>query len=209
MTIAYVVRHGETDWNRAGRYQGQRESTLTDLGRAQAQALDAAFAEHPVERIIASPLARCRDTAAPLAARHGLWVETDPRLIEIAHGTWEGRLRDEIARDDADLMVRWREHPERVRFPGGESLEDVRARWNAFAAEMNGNKELVIVTHDVLVRIAVLTATGADMGRFWEPRVCNGAYARFAIEGQSWRLLDECVDGHLGALLADPGSQAL
>jgi len=68
----------------------------------------------------------------------GIWVrstgKTDDRLIEIAHGTWEGRLRDEIEQDDPETMRRWREAPETVRFDGGESLADVDARWRAFAS---------------------------------------------------------------------------
>ncbi|HKE36237.1 MAG TPA: histidine phosphatase family protein, partial [Candidatus Baltobacteraceae bacterium] len=91
----YVARHGETDWNYEGRYQGQRESTLTELGRRQAEALAGALADSGARRILSSPLRRCVDTARPLAERLGISVETDDRLLEIAHGNWEGRLRAE------------------------------------------------------------------------------------------------------------------
>ncbi len=207
--IVYVARHGETDWNRAGRYQGQRESTLTGIGREQARALGAALAERPISRVLSSPLRRCSETAEAVARLHGLPVETDARLLEISHGTWEGRLRDEIARNDGETMRRWREAPETVRFEDGESLADVATRWQAFASTLSGKNEVVLVTHDVLVRLAILLATAQPLSRFWEPRVVNGGYARFSVEGGTWELLNECVDQHLAGLLVDPMQQAL
>jgi phosphoserine phosphatase len=209
VAIAYVARHGETDWNRAGRYQGQLESTLTDLGRRQAEALAAALSGRRASRVIASPLARCVETARPVAAALGARLETDARLLEIAHGTWEGRLRDEIARDDAPRMAAWLNDPGSVRFDGGESLADVAARWRAFAASISGKEDIVVVTHDVLVRIAVLLASDGSMARLWEPRVQNGGYARLSIGAERWQLLDECRDEHLAGMLADTSRQAL
>lgn len=208
MTI-YVARHGETDWNREGRYQGQRESHLTQTGRQQAEALANALGKAPISRVISSPLARCVDTAAPLAARLGVDVEIDPLLIEIAHGTWEGRLREDLEREDPDVMRAWREAPERVHFDGGESLEDVMKRWRAFAAKVGGNDGVAVVTHDVLVRLALLNAQERPLSQLWEPQVRNGAYARFAVDRGVWRVLDACVDEHLGDLLVDTARQAL
>lgn len=207
--IVYVARHGETDWNAAGRYQGQRESSLTARGRAQAQSLAEALAGRSLHRIYASPLLRCVDTAVPIAQKHAITVETDARLLEIAHGTWEGRYKSDLERDDADAMRRWCERPETVTFDRGESLADVAARWSAFAAEVTGNNDSAIVTHDVVVRIALLSATGRPLSMLWEPRVINGGYARFSLEGGVWSVLDECCDEHLGALLVDPKAQAL
>jgi broad specificity phosphatase PhoE len=210
VAFAYVARHGETDWNRAGRYQGQLESRLTELGRTQAAALANALRESGARRVIASPLARCVDTARPIAEALGVRLETDKRLIEIAHGTWEGRLRSEIELDDVATMTAWMKQPETVRFEGGESLADVATRWNAFAAELSGNNDdAVVVTHDVLVRIAVLLASGRPFQNLWEPRVQNGGYARFAVATARWQLLDECLDEHLAGMVADTSRQAL
>jgi len=210
MGIAYVARHGETDWNRTGRYQGQLESTLTDLGLRQASALADALCETGARRVIASPLARCTETARPIAAALGVDVETDARLLEIAHGTWEGRLRADIESEDPARMRAWMRDPGSVTFQGGESLLDVAARWKAFAESLSGkNDGTVVVTHDVLVRIAVLAASGRSFERLWEPRVQNGGYARFAVAPVRWRLLDECRDEHLAGMMADISRQAL
>lgn len=206
--MIYVARHGETQWNREGRYQGRLESSLTDTGRAQAEALARALRDKPVTRVVASPLLRCTQTAAPLAAALGVTLETDSRLLEIAHGDWEGRLRSEIQRDDAALWEQWRAHPETVRFRGGESLADVLARWRGFTEQFSGNDEAVVVTHDVVVRLAILDATGRGPAQLWEPRVVNAAYAVFRA-GAPWRLEEPCVDDHLTGVAVDPASQAL
>ena len=206
--MIYVVRHGESDWNREGRYQGQLESQLTQTGWAQADALATALANEPITRVIASPLARCVDTARPLAQTLVVPLEIEPDLLEIAHGTWEGRLRTEIERDDAQTMQLWREHPQLVQFEGGESLHDVEHRWRAFVARLDDADNVAIITHDVIVRLAILAATRRPLTQLWEPHIVNGAYARFR-GGGSWELLDACVDAHLGNLVVDTTAQAL
>jgi phosphoserine phosphatase len=210
VSLAYVARHGETDWNREGRYQGQLESTLTQLGRSQAEALASALAGSGARRVISSPLARCVQTALPVAAALGVGVETDARLLEIAHGTWEGRLRAEIERTDAARLRAWMDEPASVRFEGGESLDDVAARWLAFTSSLGGkNEDVVIVTHDVLVRIAVLLASDRPLTRLWEPRVQNGGYASLSVASERWEVVDECRDEHLDGIRADTTRQAL
>lgn len=206
----YVARHGETDWNREGRYQGQLDvSRLTQRGEAQARALGDALAAVGVQAVVSSPLTRCRQSADPLARRTGLHVSTDPLLIEIAHGRWEGRLRDDVERDDSMQFQTWRHHPEQVHFCGGESLAQVQARWERFLAAAQGGADLAIVTHDVLVRLAILSACGRPLSDLWRPRVENGGYAIFDVGPDGWRVLEECCASHLDGLLADTARQAL
>lgn len=207
--LVYLARHGETDWNRAGRYQGQRESHLTPLGESQAQALAGALAASGATRVVSSPLQRCVQTAAPIARRLSVAVETDVRLLEIAHGRWEGRLRDEVERDDAARMEAWRHRPQTVTFEEGESLAAVDARWRGFADELPGNNDVVVVTHDVVVRLAILDAENRPLSELWKPRVENGGYALFEVRDGRWVLLEECRAEHLGALIADTSGQAL
>jgi phosphoserine phosphatase len=206
--VIYVARHGETNWNREGRYQGRRDSHLTLTGVAQADALAQTLATKRVARIIASPLARCVETAQPLASALGLRLETDADLMEIAHGTWEGRLKAEVERDEPLLMETWRERPDLAQFKGGESTADVQRRWRAFVARLADADDTVIVTHDVIVRLAILDALQKPLARLWDAYVTNGAYARFR-GGGSWELLDACVDAHLGDLVVDTAAQAL
>jgi broad specificity phosphatase PhoE len=210
VTRIHVARHGETDWNREGRYQGRLDrSRLTQRGVLQARALAEALRASGARRVISSPLARCVQTAAPVAELLGVAVETDPLLAEIGHGTWEGRLRDEIARSDPQRMAAWRTAPAEVTFEGGESLRAVAARWNAFVLGLGSAQSAVIVTHDVLLRLAILAAGNRPLSQLWEPRVVNGGFALFRVDARGWHLEEECHAAHLGDLAVDPSAQAL
>ncbi|HEY0382470.1 MAG TPA: histidine phosphatase family protein [Candidatus Elarobacter sp.] len=205
----YVARHGETTWNVAGRYQGRLESPLSPLGERQALALADAMEAAGIGRVVSSPLRRCTATAQPTAERAGVPVETDDRLIEIAHGTWEGRLREELAANDPVRYRAWRGDPAHVQFENGESIADVLGRWRDFAASFAPNVPGLVVTHDAVVRVALVDAKGRGLEDFWNARVENGAYAVFDVIGGRWTLIEECVAGHLGELRAPIEGQAL
>ena len=205
----YVARHGETTWNLAGRYQGRLESELSPLGARQALVLADAMEAAGISRVVSSPLWRCTATAQATAERAGVPVETDDRLIEIAHGTWEGRLRDEIAANDPARYRAWREDPAHVQFENGESIADVLARWRDFVASFAPAAPALVVTHDAVVRVALVDSTARGLEDFWTTRVENGAYAVFDVHAGRWALLDACVTDHLGALRAPTEGQAL
>ncbi len=209
MAVIRIARHAESTWNAAGRYQGRLETPLSELGRAQAQALADDLRGKGIRRIVSSPLERCRQTAQPLATAIGIDIETDPLLIEIAHGTWEGRYRDEIARSEPLLYRQWRERPECVRFAGGERLEDVAARWKAFAATFRPDADTLVMTHDVVLRLAILERTGQALEELRNVRALNACYAQFETADGYWALRSECAADHLAGLTADPSRQAL
>jgi broad specificity phosphatase PhoE len=207
----YLARHGETTWNLAGRYQGRRESALTALGVRQGFALADAFEriEPRIERIVASPLLRCGATAKFVADRLNVALETDDRLLEIAHGTWEGRLRDEIAADDPERFRAWKEHPAGVAFENGETLAQVQQRWLHFAATFPAGAPALVVTHDAVVRVAVLAAQARTLDELWLVNVENAGFAEFEVAAGRWTLVRESANGHLAGLHAATGSQAL
>jgi broad specificity phosphatase PhoE len=214
--VIWLARHGETTWNMAGRYQGRMESALSALGVRQGMALaDAFFARlqngEPVPaRIISSPLLRCSATALFTADRLGLPVETDARLIEIAHGTWDGRYRDDLAREDPERYRAWRSDPANVSFDGGETLSDVRARWDAFASDIvHETRNTLVLTHDAVVRCALVALQGRPLDDFWNVHVENAAYAVIESEGTRLTLREECVTTHLASARADVAGQAL
>ncbi len=128
MTVLILIRHGETDWNVEGRYQGQADPSLNRRGITQAHSLAHALASNPPDLLYASPLRRALETAEILAAALKLPLFTDPRLVEIHQGDWQGRLRGEIAASYPDLFKQWEEDPWKVTPPGGESLNAVQAR---------------------------------------------------------------------------------
>ncbi|MDQ2663500.1 MAG: histidine phosphatase family protein [Candidatus Eremiobacteraeota bacterium] len=209
MPIVRVARHGETTWNAEERYQGRHDTPLSSLGRRQADALARVLAPFPIRSIISSPLERCRETAQPFADLSGLHPRLSPLLVEIAHGSWEGRLRAELQRDDPQRLFAWKNDAEHVTFPAGESVPDVRARWERFADTFDEREDTLVVTHDVVARLAILRAQGRPAADLWKPEVRNGAFAVYSVDGLKWTLLEECVKDHLGVLATDPDQQAL
>jgi broad specificity phosphatase PhoE len=215
--VIYLARHGETTWNLAGRYQGRLESALSALGVQQGIALSEYFVqrlardESVPERVVSSPLLRCSATAQFSATRLDLPVETDDRLIEIAHGTWEGRYREELARNDPERYAQWRGDPAHVSFEGGETLAEVSARWEAFAAHLlaQPDEEMLVVTHDAVVRVALLALEERPLDDFWNVPVENAAFARIERSGGGLRLIEACHTEHLAGLRASVTGQAL
>jgi probable phosphoglycerate mutase len=163
--VIAFTRHGQTAVNAAGRLQGRLDEPLSELGQAQANALAELFASEAVTRVVASPLVRARDTAGAIAARHGLSVETDERLIELDYGAWDGTTLADIAADD---WARWRADATFAP-PGGESLVDVTARVASFVHDtVSGGTEVVIaVSHVSPIKAAVCCALGVDERATW------------------------------------------
>ena len=214
--MIYLVRHGETTWNLAGRYQGRLESALSALGMRQGAALADYFfgrltlGDSVPARAISSPLLRCTATAQFVTSRLGIPLEIDERLTEIAHGTWEGRFRDELAANDPERYRAWREDPAHVAFENGETLDDIRARWRAFVATiLSETRDLLIVSHDAVIRCALLDASDRQLNEFWRPSVENAAFARLESDGTRLRVLEECVVTHLSGVRASTSGQAL
>ena len=166
-----LARHGETPWNAAGRYQGQADIPLSPMGEAQARALGERLREVPVTRAVASPLGRARQTAEfALGERRGM-LSTDPGLMEIAHGTWEGLLASEIGERDPERLQAWRDTPHEVLMPEGESLQHVFDRaWPALARAAEGlgdDDTLLVVAHDAVNRVLLCHVLGIPLARLW------------------------------------------
>jgi len=162
-----LARHGETPWNAEGRYQGQIDIPLSPIGEAQAQALGARLASVDVTRAVASPLSRAQRTAQlALGAARADMLLTEPELQEIAHGEWEGLLASEIHEKDPSRLQAWREEPDTVLMPGGESLRLVLERsWRGLARATEGLGEhdtLLVVAHDAVNRVM-----GLPLSRLW------------------------------------------
>ena len=158
-----LVRHGQTAANRGGLLQGRADVPLTDLGHHQA-ALVAAGIQAAPARVLASPLRRAADTAAPIAERFGLEVEIDERLVELDYGEWDQRSIGDVTPEE---WRRWR-HDSSFAPPGGESLEDVAARTASFCSEMLGTEGgVVAVSHVSPIKAGVAWALGSGAGVTW------------------------------------------
>lgn len=163
----WLVRHGQTEWSRAGRYTGWTDVALTEEGEAQARALGEQLPRGPDVSAWSSDLARCRRTAA-LA---GLAPTVDTRLRELDFGEIEGRTWDEIAPADQEGLLAF----DRFVAPGGESVTQLRERLHAFLDELPPGRH-VVVTHGGVVRL-LLREAGRD-----------GAVAPAQVERLAWPL---------------------
>jgi broad specificity phosphatase PhoE len=145
----FCVRHGETLYNLEGRIQGQSDSHLSPLGRRQCRAVASALAGHEIDAIIASPLARALESAQVVADRLNLSVLTDPRLMEINAGIFQGLTWNEITERFPNETVRWRSQDPDFRIPGGESRRDVmlRARQAFCAIREAGYQRAAVIAH--------------------------------------------------------------
>ena len=167
-----LARHGETKWNAEGRYQGQVDVPLSEVGEAQARLLGERLREVHIDRAVASPLARAKRTAelALGPAREHL-LKFDSGFAEIAHGTWEGLLAAEIGAMDADRLRAWREAPETVLMPQGESLMHVLERaWPALeraTVDLGPEETLLVVAHDAVNRVLLCRILGLPLARLW------------------------------------------
>lgn len=167
-----LARHGETRWNAEGRYQGQRDIDLSEVGDGQARLLGERLHDVAITRAVASPLSRARRTAELALGEHrAAQLRFDDGLQEIAHGEWEGLLAAEIRERDPDLLQAWREAPETVQMPGGESLQQVLDRaWPALARACDGlgaEDTLLVVAHDAVNRVLLCKVLGLPLSRLW------------------------------------------
>jgi broad specificity phosphatase PhoE len=159
MALLWLIRHGRTAWNEAGRIQGRADPQLCAAGRAEVQAWRPPQ-DWQDARWHASPLRRARQTAALLTSAP---VRHDDRLIEMDWGSFEGRRLAELRAEAPEAMAANEARGLDFRPPGGESPREVIERLRGFAAEVAGDRPVVAVTHKGVMRAALALATGWDM----------------------------------------------
>lgn len=150
MTRLLLIRHGETDWNIEGRWQGQEDIPLNQRGREQAERMAELLEEHAIDAIYSSDLQRAHETARIVAEEKGLPIHVDPRLREIHQGEWQGLLVKEIETRYADLFKERSEDPYNIAPPGGESTFEVRERVLEFLKKIEKeypDSTVAIVSH--------------------------------------------------------------
>jgi broad specificity phosphatase PhoE len=189
-----VLRHGRTEWNEGGRFQGHADIPLDDTGRAQARALGGYLAARTFARALSSDLARARETAEIVLGERGPGIELDPRWREMRFGTWEGLRWDEIVARHPELAVRPAKTPKFFTPEGGESFDDlcvrVREALSAIADAAHDGDAVLVATHagplHALLRVT-LGANEADaLGVRFEPATVT----RLALTPEGARVLE-------------------
>ena len=212
-----LVRHGETDWNRQGRFQGQIDIPLNDTGRAQAAAAGAFLKNVSVDRAYTSSMSRPRQTAEGILQHHpGVPLTSVSHLVEIGHGAWEGQLEQEIAAGWPQLLADWKRAPETVQMPEGETIHDVWERslrgWNAIAAGLQADETAVVVAHDAVNKTILCALLGLGPADIWAVKQGNGGvtvidYPHGAQEPPVVVCLNQTA--HLGGVLDRTAAGAL
>ncbi len=212
----YLVRHGESEWNRTSRYTGQQDIPLSELGKRQAERLGARLATENLAAIYASPLRRACETAEIIGRSRGQYIRIERGLAEIHHGLWEGMTTRQVMQEYPSMMEQWRAQPHMVVMPQGESLEDVANRAQAalerIASRVPAGK-VVLCSHDAVLRVMVLRCLGMGMDDFWKWDFENASLTILRLTrgpGKQSFHLDTLNDtAHLGSMVSPSSLQAL
>lgn len=188
-----LVRHGVTDWNREGRFQGRLDPPLAADGVAEAKLLAARIGAEPElrpARIISSPLRRARQTADAIA--DGGAIHDDPRWVELGQGEWEGKTHAELAATDADRYAAWRARAGEEQPPGAETIEAALERVSGALDEAVTDEgwPLCIVSHGGALRLTARHLLGLAPRRAWAMDLDNASLSilvREAADGV-WRV---------------------
>jgi broad specificity phosphatase PhoE len=173
MTKIYLVRHGQTEWNKKLTFRGRVDIQLNETGHREARAILDALKNKNIDAIYTSPLKRSIETAQPIADYFHLEVVPVQGLIDINYGDWEGLTFNEVKKRYSNQYDKWEKKPDSIRFPHGETLDEVRER--AFRnfkdiVKKNSGKSILIVPHRVINKVLLCALLGLSNSHFWEIR---------------------------------------
>ena len=194
----YLVRHGETEWNRRGKIQGQADIPLNEKGEDLAFLTGQKMKDIPFKRIYTSPLSRARRTAELISGQRGLPLMEDSRLLEISYGNREGQLLALIHRLPFLRLHRYFSHPSAYVPPkGGKTYDDLRKRCREFLEQelkpLEGQMDHVLVCgHGALIREMVCIIDGIAPDAFWKgPVQKNCAVTVLSLEQGVFQVMEE------------------
>lgn len=170
-TRLVLLRHGLTDWNQAGRFQGQLDVGLNDVGRSQAEQTAPHIAALRPDVLISSDLTRAYDTARAVSAATGLEIIPEPRVQEINVGSWGGLTGAEMAERDPSFADALRSGRDFRRSPEGETADEVGTRMRLALTDLAGQYEgrtIVVVSHGLAIRMACGYLLGWDFAHTWQ-----------------------------------------
>ncbi len=210
MSMLYLIRHGETDFHVQKKALGRLDIGLNELGMRQAGLVAEALRGKGIKAVYSSPLARCLQTARPLAEALGLEVGVREGLQEIDLGEWDGMPFSRIYEEGGEVFARWLRSPAEVRIPGGELLEEVRERVigavNGIMAAHSTEEDLAVFSHGGPLRLLLFEVMGLEANRIFRVEVDLASISAIKYFGDS---LDDAAVAfindtcHLGARRSD------
>ena len=190
MTQIILVRHGETEWNVKEVFRGRIDVGLNETGVKQAKLLARHLSNIKIDAIYSSALKRALTTAEKIASYHKLDVVITPGLMDLDFGEWQGLPRQEVKDRYKELYAQWLNHPEQVRMPAGESLDDVRGRVMSVVDRVIAKYEgsVVIASHRVVNKVLICALLGLDNSHFWNIEQDTCGMTIFAYENERFIL---------------------
>ena len=170
LTKIFLIRHGETEWNKIGKLQGISDIKLSPEGLHQAQLLAAHTPFHAVDAIYSSDLVRALMTAKVLADKFDLPIIEERGLRETSFGDWEGRSLNELAKENPKGFENFFTYPDKFQPPNGETFLQSQARVMNALDEIiadNENKNIIIITHGAVIRLIFCAALYIPIRKMW------------------------------------------
>jgi probable phosphoglycerate mutase len=210
MTEFMFIRHGETDWNRQQRFQGQIDVPLNATGQEQARRLAARLADAPAQVMLSSDLLRTRQTGEPLAASWRLTPHLNPAFREQSFGVLEGLDVPTIQAQHPDLWARWLEHRADFELPGGgESLRQFHTRVIGAvrqAAEDHAGQAVTVVTHGGVLDMLWRTANGLALDGLRNCEIPNTGINRLRWRAGTLEIVQWADANHLHDMPPQPAT---
>jgi len=198
MIHLYVIRHGETEWNKEKRSQGRLDSSLTEKGKKDACSLGDRLDNTEFCQIISSPSGRTLETARLVKGERMIPLTTDERLMEIDLGAWQGKTEEEVKSLYPEEFDAYWNEPERYKGVGGETFLQVQQRIIKFLKDLEetvteGN--ILIVTHGVVMKTLYLLCRNTSLKHLWDPPFIHGTSLTIVSldAGKKELLLEACV----------------
>jgi probable phosphoglycerate mutase len=210
MTELIVIRHGETDWNREQRFQGQIDVPLNATGHAQARRLAQALAGERFDQLLSSDLLRARETAAPLQRAGARGVTPLAGLREQSFGVLEGLDVPAIKAQHPGLWAQWLRHDADAVLPGGESTRQFHARVMAAVralAQAHEGRTLALVTHGGVLDMLWRTVHGLPLHGPRECAIPNTGINRLRWRGGTLDIVRWAEDAHLAGMPEQPSTK--
>ncbi len=213
----FLIRHGETNWNKEGRFQGQIDIPLNENGKDQARRTFEYLRNISFNRAFSSSMHRPYETAQIILQNNkDLKIERIDSLVEISHGLWEGKLEKEIREKWPILLKNWHDKPEEVIMPEGESIKDVSERsikaFKTICVSQKDNDLTLLVAHDAVNKTLICEILGISYSNIWMIKQGNGGITvidLFNDPSKTSVISALNITTHLGGVIDSTASGAL
>ncbi len=213
----FLIRHGETNWNKEGRFQGQIDIPLNENGKDQARKTFEYLRNIFFNKAFSSSMHRPYETAQIILQNNkDLKIEKIDSLVEISHGLWEGKLESEIREKWPHLLKTWHDKPEEVTMPEGESIKDVSERstkaFKEICLSQKDNDLTLLVAHDAVNKTLICDLLGINYSNIWMIKQGNGGITvidLFNDPGKKPVISALNITTHLGGIIDSTASGAL